>query len=361
MLLIAFDAYPLWLNGLVFLLSAGTIWLAGIRLERYADVISERTRLGQAFTGMLLLAGATSLPEVATTVTAVAVLNNPTLAVHNLLGGVALQTAILAAADWTKSGRGALTFFSPRFSLLIGGVGLLLLLQLTIAGITARGFPAVMSISVWPVLVFLAYLGVMYLMYRYRAQPRWTPSKADDVPPELGTECRPGGRYQQENDAERQGRNGRDGPAQGHSLRRLWLLFAAVSLGVLVGGWFAAQSADVLAHQTGLGSAFLGATLLALATSLPELSTSTAATRHGRYSMAISNVFGSNAFDVSLLFLAELLYRGGTIIEHGGETVVFVAAIGAERENRTVLGIGWDSAAALLVYLGGMAVLYLMR
>jgi cation:H+ antiporter len=197
MTLLSFDAYPLWLNGLVFLLSAGTIWFAGVRLERDADVISERTGLGQAFTGMLLLAGATSLPEVATTVTAVAWLNNPTLGVHNLLGGVALQTAILVAADWTKGDRGALTFFTPRFSLLIGGVGLLLLLQLTIAGITARGFPSALSISVWPVLVFLAYLCVMYLMYRYQGQLRWTPSKVDDVPPELDTEGRsPGARDQ---------------------------------------------------------------------------------------------------------------------------------------------------------------------
>lgn len=301
---------------------------------------------------MLLLAAATSLPEVATTVTAVAWLNNPTLAVHNLLGGVALQTAIIAAAGWTKGNRGALTFFSPRLPLLIGGVGLLLLLHLTIAGIAAHGIPSIVSISVWPVLVFLTYLGVMYLMYRYRAQPRWTPSKADDVPPEHATESkRPGAHDRRGDEDETQSRNGREGRAQRHSLTNLWLLFAGISLLVLVGGWFATQSADVLAHQTGLGSAFLGATLLALATSLPELSTTTAASRNGRYSVAISNVFGSNAFDVSLLFLAELLYRGGTIMEHGGESVVFVAAIGAvmtsiylwglmERENRTVLGIG---------------------
>jgi cation:H+ antiporter len=358
-----FDAYPLWLNALVFLLSAGAIWFAGVRLEGYANTISERTGLGQAFTGLLLLAGATSLPEVATTITAVAFLNNPTLAVHNLLGGVALQTAILVAADRAKGERGALTFFSPRFVLLIEGVGLLLLLQLTIAGITARGFPSIASVSVWPVLVFLAYLGVMYLTYRYQGHPRWTPSRADDVPLEDSWQYR--GR-RAEGDAqslsEREDRR---------SVKRVWLLFAGVSLLVLVGGWFATQSADVLAHQTGLGPAFLGATLLALATSLPELSTTTTAARNGRYSMAISNVFGSNAFDVSLLFLAELLYRGGAIMEHGEESVVFVAAIGTimtsiylwglmERENRTVLGIGWDSAAVLLAYLGGMAVLYVM-
>jgi cation:H+ antiporter len=147
---------------------------------------------------------------------------------------------------------------------------------------------------------------------------------------------------------------------------------------LLSGGtiWFAGvrleRYADTISERTGLGQAFTGMLLLAGATSLPELSTTIAASRNGRDSMAISNIFGSNAVDVSLLFLAELLYRGGTVIEHGGESVVFVAAIGAlttslylwglmERENRTVLGIGWDSAAVLLVYLGGMAVLYFMR
>ena len=113
--MLSFDSYSLWLNALIFLLVAGTIWFAGMRLERHADAISERTGLGQAFTGLLLLSVSTSLPEVATTITAVALLNNPTLAVYNLLGSVALQTGILALADRAKRRSGALTYFSPRF------------------------------------------------------------------------------------------------------------------------------------------------------------------------------------------------------------------------------------------------------
>jgi cation:H+ antiporter len=126
-----------------------------------------------------------------------------------------------------------------------------------------------------------------------------------------------------------------------------------------------AQSADVLAKQTGLGDAFLGATLLALATGLPEVNTTIAASRNGHYSMAISNIFGNNVFCIALLFLAELLHREGTILDQVEESLVFVTALGAimtsiylfgmlERQNRTVLGVGWDSAAVVLVYLGGM-------
>jgi cation:H+ antiporter len=357
--LLSFDSFPLWLNALVFLIGAGVIWFAGVRLERNADVISERTGLGKAFTGMLLLAASTSLPEVATTVTAVALLNNPTLAVYNLIGGVALQTVIIAVADRAKGRPGALTYFKPRFVLLIQGVGLIMLLQLTIGGITAGGRPSVGFISAWSAVIFFAYIAVMYLTYRYEGNPRWTPSKADDAPQEEGPASVEIPRADSRSAEQRS------------SLASVWIRFCGFSLIVLIAGWAVAQSADVLADQTGLGDAFLGATLLALATSLPEVSTTSAASRHGRYSMAISNVFGSNAFDIALLFLADLLYRGGTIMTHAQPSAVFVAAIGSimtgiflwgmlERQDRSVLGVGWDSAAAVLVYIGGMAVLYLI-
>jgi cation:H+ antiporter len=303
---------------------------------------------------MLLLAAATSLPEVATTVTAIVIVDNPTLAVHDLLGGVALQTALLAVADRFKGRRGALTFFSPRFVLLIEGVGLVFLLQLTTAGMMARGVPAIASVSAWSIAIFLGYVGVMLLVYRHRGQPRWTPTRADDVPDEvkeLGVQPASEGRG---------------------SARAAGLSFAAMSLVVLVGGWLATETTDALARQTGIGSAFLGATLLALATSLPELSTTIAAVRGGRYTAAISNIYGSNAFDVTLLVLADILYRKGTVLAHAERSVVFVAAVGSimtctylwglmERENRSVLGIGWDSAAAVALYAAGMVVLYFIQ
>ncbi|HEX2225561.1 MAG TPA: sodium:calcium antiporter [Candidatus Binatia bacterium] len=362
MSLLTFESYPLWLNAVIFLLAAATIWFAGVRLERYADAISTRTGLGQAFTGLLLLSIATSLPEVATTVTAVALLNNPTLAVYNLLGSVALQTAILALADRVDRQSGALTHFSPRFALLIQGVGLLLVLQLTIAGATAEGLPIIVSVSVWPVVIFLAYLNTLYLTYRYRGQPRWTPSGVDDMPVEDRARSAPNSQPQSSSEAD---------PVPHRPLKNLWFLFSGFSLLVLVSGWAVAQSTDLLAEQTGLGDEFLGATLLALATGLPEVSTTITASRNGRYSMAISNIFGSNAFCIALLLLAELLYRGGTVMAHAGKAAIFVSAIAAimtsiylwgmlERQDRTVFGMGWDSAAAAVVYLGGMTVLFFM-
>lgn len=350
------ESQSLLVNAALFLVASVAIWWAGTRLEGISDRLAVRTGLGHAFVGVALLAAATSLPEVATTVTAVVLLDNPTLAVHNLLGGVALQIGLLIVADLAQRERGALTYFSPRYSLLLQGVGLVLLLQVAIAGVAAKGAPTLASVSIWSALVLAAQVAVMYLTYRHRGRPRWTPTKDDDMP--RGE--RPAGD------------SGNEAEEDDTPLSRLWLGFGGMSALVLAGGWLATSAADVLAKQTGLGSAFLGATLLAVATSMPELSTTFTASRKGRYTLAISNIFGSNAFDVGLLFLADLLYRQGSVLAHAENTAIFVAGVGSamtclylwglvERENRTVGRLGWDSVAALIVYAGGVTVLYFIQ
>jgi cation:H+ antiporter len=346
---------PLWLNVIVFLVAGAAIWWSGTRLERHANEIAEQTGMGQAFTGTLLLAAATSLPELATTITAIVVLNDVTLAVNSLLGGVALQTALIGLADGLKRKRGALTSFNPEFPLLIQSVGLVLFICIVIAGITAEGKPVVLDVSAWLILLLLAYVAIMRLTYVHRNRPRWRPADTASG-------------QEEETDSER-GRQ--SSPNQHRSKARLWMRFGMLSALVLAAGWFATHVAETIAKESGLGSAFVGATLLALATSLPELTTTILAARRRHYSMAISNIFGSNAFDLTLLVLADVLFRDGTILERAEVSAVFVALIGAvmtcvyilgmlERADKTILGMGWDSLIALLVYGAGMAVLYTM-
>lgn len=141
-----------------------------------------------------------------------------------------------------------------------------------------------------------------------------------------------------------------------------------MSLVVLVAGWVATHAAGALGRQTGLGSAFLGGTLLAAATSMPELSTTIAAARSRRYTVSVSNVFGNNTFDLALLFLADVLYRDGPVLAAAGASTIFLAALGAiltglftggllERANRMILGMGIDSVLLILTYVGGVAAL----
>lgn len=89
---------PSWLLLLIFLGSAAVIWVAGVQLSDTTDVLAERLHLGSALGGLILLAVATNLPEIAITVSA-ALSHHLDVAVGNILGGVAIQTVVLVALD----------------------------------------------------------------------------------------------------------------------------------------------------------------------------------------------------------------------------------------------------------------------
>jgi len=141
---------------------------------------------------------------------------------------------------------------------------------------------------------------------------------------------------------------------------------------MLLGAVFAQSASDVLAVQTGLGSGFVGATLVTLATSLPEVSPTFSAVRIGAYGMAVANILGTNALAIALFFLADLFYYDGLILLALDRSAIILAALGIvvtclylwgllERRDHTILGMGIDSAAVLVLYTGGMVVLYLVR
>lgn len=336
-----FLAFPTWLNALSFAAAAGLVWFAGSRLAREARRIADRTRLGQAFLGVVLLAGATELPELVTT-TSAALSGDSLLAVNNMFGGIALQTVLLAVADMMLA-RGALTWFAPRSVLLLEGNLLLLLLACTVAAIAAGEPVAFGWIGLSPILLLAGYLFAVRLLQRHEHDDRWRPVDAPDA-----------------------GQRAEAAPGNRSSPRRLAARFAGASLLVLIGGTVLAWSAEALAQQTGLGSGFLGATLLAGATSLPELSTTIAAVRLGMHTMAVSNILGSNLIMVALLLPADLATVDGPILATAGRPEILLVGVGmavtalymvgmVERRNRTILRLGYDSAAVLVLYVACMA------
>jgi cation:H+ antiporter len=341
------DAFPVWANLLIFGIAAAVLWFGGVRLEQCVDIIAERKRIGHALAGSLLLAAATSLPEIVTVVSA-ALINNPTLAIYGLLGGVALRTAIIAISDGIMRDRGALTSFIPSFVLLFQGVGVIIIMQVAILGVLTKDPVSVFGVGLSPMLIVLVYLAMLFGTRRFETSPRWRPEG--------------------------------DGPQRTHTAitanqlhhlptRVIYAALMGASLLILASGWVITHTADVLAVQTGLGSSFIGVTLIALATSLPEMSTTLSAAHKGHYSLAMSTIFGTNAFDASLLLLLDIVYVKGPALAQAGNDAVFSAALGAlvtciylwgllERSNRSFFGMGWDSWLVLLLYLGGTALLY---
>jgi cation:H+ antiporter len=147
---------------------------------------------------------------------------------------------------------------------------------------------------------------------------------------------------------------------------------AASALVILGAGYGLATVGDVIARQSGLGSSFVGVTLMAFATALPEASTVFASMYRGLYTMAISDILGSNIINVMLLFGIDAVTPGGPVLSLVGDFSAIGALLGlavtglfmmglAERADRTFLRMGRDSAAVLAVYSGGMFLLYSMR
>jgi cation:H+ antiporter len=141
---------------------------------------------------------------------------------------------------------------------------------------------------------------------------------------------------------------------------------------ILVFGILLVIFAERIADQSGLGAGFVGATLLAAATSLPELSTSIAAVRIGAYTMAISNIFGSNLIMLVLVFPADILFRAGPILQDTSRTVSLALAFGLAVTAIYLTGLivrrkprlgefGLDSILVMLTFLGSLVAYYFAR
>jgi cation:H+ antiporter len=352
----AFATLPLWTNLLIFVIAAGVVWFAGARLARYAEVISERTGMGKAFIGALMLGGITSLPEVVTTGTAAAIGNAP-LAANNIFGGVAMQVAVLVLADAMVPDR-ALSLATAHSGVLLQGALLVLVLALAATGILI-GEPAGLPFGLWTPALFVSGGLGFWLIHHYETDIEWEPTAGEAI--------------QDADERERaNGEQTRHELRRALPLRRAVLYSVAAGAAIVAAGFVVAQIADALAEQTGLGSSFVGVALLPIATSLPEISTTVAAARLGQFEMAFSNVYGANLLDVGVLFIVDVIYAGGPVLNELGKFSIFGALLGIvtttvylagliERRNRTILGLGVDSLVVLVCYLAGLGVLFALR
>lgn len=349
-----FKGLSLSTNLALFMIAAVAVWLAGTRIARHADTISRKTGIGHATIGLVLLGGITSLPEMGATVSA-AWIDNATLAVNNLLGSIALQVALLAIVD-AAIGRRALTSILPDASVLIQGVLSVLLLAIATAGIIT-GDVKFGGVGLWVWLCLGGYVGSIWILAHSPTARSWHPKASDarGVLPDHARSYVP---------AKQATVSSAEEP-----LRRTIARTVALALVILVAGYVLSMTGDAIAEQTGIGSSFIGFVLLAASTSLPELSSTISAARLGNYTMAISDILGTNLLNIGLLFLVDVIAGGEPVFNVVGPFAAFGAILGIclttlfligvlERRDRTILRMGYDSAAVLVVYFGGLAILY---
>jgi cation:H+ antiporter len=344
-----FDTLPILINLLIFCGLAGVIWISGTRLSYFIDAIAEQTKIARAFLGLVLLATATELPELVTTLTASSS-GNGNLALNNMFGGMILQLAVLAMADLcVKSG----TLSSKPHKPTVAVAGLLCITSLSAVLIIKSIGDMAMAyhVGIGSGIITILYIISMYLLSRSQSRDTWSPV---DLPEEEISET------------------GRANQYDSLSLIRLSTFAVICGIAILICGVLVVRLADTLAVQTGLGASFIGASLLAMTTSLPELSTSIAAVRVKAYTMAISNIFGSNMIMTFLLFPNDLAYTYGPIINEIGPSATFALGAGIFmtaiyciglllRPKVKIMGMGIDSFAIIICYVSSLIAIYSLR
>jgi len=342
---------PFWAELLIFVASAVTIWVAGIWLSNYTDILADRLHLGQALGGLILLAVATNLPELAITYSAAAS-GKLDVAVSNILGGIAIQTVVLVALDaFGVRERRPLTYQAASLTLVIEGAVVLAVLVVVVMGTQLPENLVYARLSPDVVLIALVWVGGLLLTQRAGKKLPWSDSgEAPDSQPE------PRGHSQKKRAAE--------ATRRGVSTIKAALIFGAAALATLVAGALAEESGTAAADHVGLSGVLFGATVLAAATSLPELSTGLTSVKQGDYKLAFGDFFGGNAF-LPVLFLLAVLVSGKAVLPtaHAADiyltglggllTVVYMAGL-LFRPAKQHARLGIDSITVLVLYIIGV-------
>jgi cation:H+ antiporter len=346
------SGWPLWGLLLAFAAAAAAVWVAGISLSDQTDVLSARFGLGSALGGLILLAIATNLPEIAIVASA-SLSGNLGVAVGNILGGIAIQTVVLVALDaFGVRGRRPLTYRAASLVLVLEAVLVVAVLAIVIAGTQLP--PSLLALRVTPAPVLIAVTWVVGLLLLRRAG-RSLPWHESGQPPD-GQE-HPRGQSTTERVRKQQ-----------ISTAKSATLFGIAAVATLAAGVVLERSGDALADRIGLSGVLFGATVLAAATSLPELSTGLASVRIGDYQLAVSDIFGGNAF-LPVLFLMATVISGHAVLPQAQHTDIYLTALAMVltliyavglifRPNRRIARMGIDSLTVLVVYTIGVAGLF---
>ena len=336
---------------LIFATAAGATWCAGIYLSKTTDSLDHRLGLGEALGGLILLAVAGTLPEIAIVASA-SLGGHLDLAVGNLIGGVAIQTLILVVLDFAAGRERPLSFLVGSLVPVLEALMVVVVLATVLGGAALPAHINAGGISPTSIAVVVLWLGGLWVVNRVRLKADWKVEMPGS---------RPGRRHVREDHAEA------PRPYVTRSTAFVVGVFGAASAVTLAAGVMLQESGSVLADRMGLQGAIFGATVLALATALPEISSGIAAVRLGDHQLAMGDILGGNSFQITLFLLADVLAGTPVIVAARGSDVwlgaagllmtgIAAAAVIA-RPKRTFLWLGIDSIALAVIYAAVIALL----
>jgi cation:H+ antiporter len=320
---------------------AAAIGIAGTMLSRYGDVIGARTGLGGTWVGVVLLATVTSLPELATGVSAVTAGEAPDIAVGDVFGSCVFNLLLIVVLDFLVRGESVYTR-ARQGHILSAGFGVVLIGFAGFNVLLARDGPgwAIGHVGAYTPVILVMYAVAMRTVFRYETLNR--EAAAAEAPRRAAL-----------------------------SLRQALARYAAAAAVVVAAGAVLPFAGKSLAADMGWQQSFVGTLVVAAVTSLPEAVVTVAAVRIGALDMAIGNLFGSNLFNISILALDDLLYIHGPLLARVSPahavsalsaimmTGVAIVGLLYRPKLRVFRTVGWTSTVLFVIYLLNAYLVYL--
>ena len=337
---------------LVFAVAGVVVWVAGVYISKTTDVLSSRFGLGEALGGLILLAIVTNLPEIAITASG-AMRNQLGLATGNILGGIAIQTVVLVILDACGLGKSApLTYRAASLDLVLEGVLVIAILALTVMGHQLPGSLIWHGITPDDVLICGIWIAGIYLIGKARHGLPW--QSHGDAP---GGQRRRTVRQKEEK-----------ADAKKFGTAQAAVVFTIAAVATLIAGVVLQQTSESIAQRMGMSGVVFGATILAAVTALPQISTGLAAVKLGDYKLAVSDIFGSNAF-LPVIFLLATLLSGKAVLPQAQKSDMYLTGLGilltavyiyglVFRPRKQIARMGIDSIIVLILYVAGVAGLF---
>ena len=336
---------------MIFVAAAAAVWIAGVHLSNATDVLSSRWGWGEALGGLLLLAIVTNLPEIAITVSG-ALRHDLDIAVGNILGGIAIQTVVLVILDVFGVGKSApLTYRAASLTLVLEGALVIAVLAVAILGSQLPASLIFLRMTPQGVMIAVLWVAGLWLIGKSRTALPW---QDKGHAPDGQDKPRGHAKKIKEKTATR----------NNVSTARTLAVFGIGALVTLVCGVVLESSGEAIANHVGMSGMLFGATVLAAATSLPEVSTGLASVKLGDYQLAISDIFGGNAF-LPVLFLMASLLSGEAILPQAQKSDIYLTGLGILltavyitglifRPRRQIARMGVDSIVVLVFYVLGI-------
>ena len=285
---------------LIFALCALAIALAGPTLVRAVEGVGDATGLGHLWLGTVLLAGATSLPELVSVVSAAGI-DQPDIAVGTVLGSNMFNMTIFGVVLVLFP----LAVRTDRASALTGGVAIVLgaaTLVFIVTGEVALG-----HVGLGAIVLLGLYVAGSLLLFREARRGSAAPAPAASTDPAPAPE---------KTEARRR-------PRRADVVR-----LAAATAVVFVASLFLPSAAEGIADTLGVSGGVVGVVGVALATSLPEVVTSAVALWRGSPGLVVGNVFGSNVFNIAVLLPGDIVLDEGPLLAAAMSEQAVTAAFG---------------------------------